>query len=254
MTNTRRSPIARFAFLSLTLLCVPLALGLSAAGCSGGGSSGKVNNALVLSPATGSTLTTSPVQNRFYQQRFSITNGAPGDVYRFAEIAGGTSLPPGFFLSVIDSTGKALVTSEQADIIGFPALSGPGTISFEVFQQNNNATVPSYDLTTLPALATSALTLTPVSGTILIDATVAAVYTNMITIGNGTPVFAWKFSYGSLPPGVNFNPNPTGSNTAEAEIRGTPTEAGTWIFAVEASDSASPQSFNGAIYQITVNP
>ena len=118
-------------------------------------------------------------------------------------------------------------------------------------EAGGNKTVPGYDLTIVPAIG-AALNLSPVSGTLLFNGTVATIYTNTLSVVNGTPGFSWSLVYGALPPGLTLTPNPTGSNSAQAGITGTPTSAGTYIFAVEVSDAANPTGYNGALYQITV--
>lgn len=250
MTNPRRSPIVRTATLALALLTVPLALGISATGC-GSSSSGKVNDALTLSPLTGTTLPSNAAQHRFFTQRISVVN--PGsDVFRFAE-SGAGDLPAGLFVASTDGNGKAVTTGTFTDVIGFSQQSGLDTLTFQVFQQNNNSTQPRYELTTIPSATGFGLSIAPASGTLLTNGTVAAVYTsNTITLGGGTAPYAFRLVFGALPPGLTFTENPTGTNSAEAVIGGTPTSVGTWIFAYEGSDSGNPGIFTGGVFQITI--
>lgn len=225
--------------------------GGAVAGCGGssGSSSSSTTNNVTLSPVTGTTLTNA-VQSQYYSQRFSVSSGGSSP-YAFSEITSG--LPAGLFLVMTNSGGMAVSTSSYGDVIGFPQTAGVDNVEFRVYDANNDATDPSYELTTTAAAGTT-LTLTPVTGTHLTNGTVGDAYSAVtLTIGNGTPTYAWSVVYGSLPPGLTLTIDPTGTNTAEARIGGMPTVAGTWVFAISVQDSATTnKNFGGAVYQITV--
>lgn len=231
----------------LPFLCVPFLCGTLVAGC-GSSSSDTVSNNVVLSPVSGTTLS-SAVQHEFYEQRFSVSSGGTSP-YSFFEVTNG--LPDGLFLVSTDNSGQALATSDDGDVIGFPEVDGTDSVTFRVYDADNKVTEPSYNLTIASATG-SALTLSPTTGTTLATGTVGTAYGPVtLTIGNGTPTYSWQIVYGSLPGGLTLQVDPSGSNTAVAEISGTPTAAGTWIFAIDVRDSATTTGHGGSVYQITI--
>lgn len=230
------------------VLFLPFVLGSGISGCGSSSSSTTVANNVILNPASGLTLS-SGVQYEFYEQRFSISSGGTSP-YSFGEKTDG--LPDGLFLVSVDSSGQALSTSDYADVIGFPQVAGTDTVEFQVYDANNDLTEPTYGITIATATG-SGLVVSPATGTHLSNGTVGTAYGPVtLTIGNGTPGFTWRVVYGSLPGGLTLQPDPSGSNSAEAQIGGTPSAAGTWVFAIEATDSATTPGHGGAVYQITV--
>lgn len=237
--------ISPFPLCALSLL----ACGQAFVGCGdSSSSSGNVTNAVTLSPAAGTTLANA-AQNEFYERRFSVSSGGTSP-YSFNEITDG--LPDGLYMVMVDSSGLAVSTSSYGDVIGFPTTSGLDNVEFRVYDANNDATDPSYELTTTAAAGTT-LTLTPVTGTHLTNGSVGNAYGPVtLTIGNGSPSYTWSTVYGSLPPGLTLTVDPSGSNTAEAQITGTPTTAGTYVFAIAVQDGSATRNLGGSVYQITV--
>lgn len=238
----------RFALLGASLTV--LAAGTLAVGC--GGSSGgdsKPDNNVVLSPASGTTLTAG-TQHELYRQPFSVASGGKAP-YAFAEAGG--SLPAGLFLVMTNASGQAQASGNAADLVGFPTVAGDHTVRFRVFDSDGKLTEPSYPLTIAQTQAGGGLTVSPTTGTVLTTGRVGQTYTPItLTVGNGTPDYTWSVAYGSLPSGLTLQVDVSGTNTAEAQVRGTPTAAGTWIFAVEVHDSAGTPRGGGGVYQITV--
>jgi putative Ig domain-containing protein len=230
---------------------IPLGLSLSAAGCGGGssGSVGVVTNALIFSPVNQDVLGNG-IEDRFYRQTFTVTSGGTPP-YRFSNI--NNALPSGLFLVTARADGSAIVTSTQTEVVGFPNSAGATQITFQAFDLNNERTDPFYTFAITPSLSTEALLVLPTNGSIS-TTQVGTAYVATLTAANGAANFNWRVVYGGLPPGLTFSANPSGSNSAEAGISGTPTQSGTWFFGVEVDDQSSPQRSSGAIYQFTVNP
>lgn len=216
-----------------------------AAGCGGSSDSANVVNNATLSPASGTTLAAT-AQGAFFQQRFTVASGGTSP-YTFQEFTDG--LPEGLYLSTIDSSGQALSTSTFTDVVGFAQVAAVDSLTFRVLDAESKATDVEYGLT-VTAATTTVLTVAPATGSALTSGTVGAAYTYTLTVANGAPSYAWQVVYGALPPGLTFVPDPTGSNSAEATIRGTPTAAGTWIFAVRAQGGAG--GVGGSLYQLQV--
>jgi len=230
---------------------IPFGLSLGAAGCGGSssGSVGQVTNALVFSPIDQSVLTTA-LQDRSYVQTFTVTSGGTPS-YRFTNL--NNSLPPGLFLLTTSADGGAVSTATQTNVVGFPTNAGATQLTFQAFDSNNDRTDPFYTLTVNPRPASEKLNVLPVSGTVLISPQVGTAYVNTLTVGNGTANYNWRVVFGGLPPGLSFTSNPTGSDSTQGGIRGTPTQAGTWFFAVEVDDQSNPQRSSGGVFQITVS-
>lgn len=239
----------RFALLGASLTV--LAAGTLAVGCGGSSSSSKPANNVVLTPESGTTLT-GGTQHVFHRQSFTVASGGKAP-YAFAEAGG--SLPPGLFLVMTNAAGQAQASGSAADLVGFPTVAGDHTVRFRVFDSDNKVTEPSYPLTIAQTQASGGLTISPTSGTVLTTGKVGQAYAPItLTIGNGTPDYTWSIVYGSLPGGLTLQVGVSGSNTGEAQIRGTPTAAGTWIFAVDVRDSEGTPRRGGGVYQITVQP
>lgn len=165
-----------------------------------------------------------------YSQILAANGGAPP--YTWAVTSG--SLPDG--LSLDPSTGV---------VSGIPTGSGASTFTVQATDS----------LTPTAQSATESLTLTVdpaaplgVTTTTLPEATVGASYSSTLDGSGGTTPYTWSVSSGSLPDGLILDPN-------EGIIGGTPTNAGTFSFTVEATDSSTPtaQTATQAL-MITVGP
>ena len=250
MNPSRRTSSTSILVSLLVTGGVPFALSLSAAGCGGssGGGGGQVTNALAFSPVDQAVLKTG-IQDRNYVQTFTVTSGGTAP-YRFTNV--NNSLPPGLFLITTSADGGALATSNQTSVVGFPTNTGATQLTFQAFDVNNDRSDPFYTFSITPRVASEKLNVLPVSGTILLTPQVGTAYVNTVTVGNGTANYNWRVVFGGLPPGLTFTSNPTGTNSTEGGISGTPTQSGTWFFAVEVDDQSNPQRSSGAVYQLNV--
>ncbi|CAM5484998.1 hypothetical protein MAUB1S_08134 [Mycolicibacterium aubagnense] len=144
-----------------------------------------------------------------YSQTISATGGiAP---YRYA-LSG--NLPSG--LSFDPVTGE---------LRGTPTQAGSFAVSIEVTDSTGGAPAKVTQAYTL-VVATPALTVTPAS---LPPGTAGTAYSQTISATGGIAPYGYTLS-GSLPSGLGFDPG-TG------ELRGTPTQAGSFTISVEVTDS-----------------
>ena len=84
----------------------------------------------------------------------------------------------------------------------------------------------------LPAVCLAAVATLPLTAPNP-NAQVGVPYNSGVTASGGNPPYTYSITAGSLPGGLNLNPN-TGA------ITGTPTTAGTFPFTVQATDSPVP--------------
>ena len=71
-----------------------------------------------------------------------------------------------------------------------------------------------------------------ITSTVLPQASVNVPYSFYVQAQGGTGTYSWSISSGSLPPGLTFN-------SMTAQISGTPTTAGSYMFTVKVTDGAS---------------
>lgn len=237
-------------FLATGLL--PFGLALNAAGCGGssggGGSVGQVTNAINVSPQDGTTLSFG-IQNRFYRQTVTVVGGGQAP-YRFSNV--NNALPAGLFLLTTRSDGSVITTATQTDIVGFPTSAGATQATFQILDAANDRTDPFYTFTINPRPGSGPLNMLPASGSVLASAQANTAYITTLNAFNGTAPHNWRIVFGGLPPGLSLIQNPLGTNTGQVEVRGTPTQTGTWLFAIEVEDSENPSRANGGVYQINV--
>ena len=117
------------------------------------------------------------------------------------------------------------------------------------------ATAVSAGTTTISASltgVTGSTTLTVQTGplgvvtTSLSNGTVNITYSATLTANGGTVPYAWAIASGSLPPGLSLN-------ATSGTITGTPTNAGTFSFAVNVSDASNPAQTATQALSITVS-
>lgn len=126
-----------------------------------------------------------------------------------------------------DANGQVVVTVE---------MKSPGEYTFP-FQTASGGTA-TYTLTTT-VTAPGALAVTLVGAT---EASLGLPYSATLQAEGGVPPYAWSLTSGSLPPGVSLSAN--------GSISGTPTQEGTFSFAVQAKDKNDLTGFGA--FTITV--
>jgi hypothetical protein len=76
------------------------------------------------------------------------------------------------------------------------------------------------------------------------DGTVGRSYSATLSASGGTQPYRWFMVGGSLPPGLNFSSNGT--------LSGVPSFSGSFTFAVQVSDSASPPKVDSRWFSVTI--
>ncbi|MCL2807720.1 MAG: putative Ig domain-containing protein, partial [Coriobacteriia bacterium] len=157
-------------------------------------------------------LTRGEVGKGYTSTRFFVNNDATQPIRYSLE---GSSLPPGLKLSA-DGALSGIPTKGGYYSVAIKASNSAGSIvrTFKIAVADT------------PVITTSSLP----------TATVGSAYEQKI---EGTTEYSsyltWKFVSGNLPPGLTFFPNTV--NRFWADVRGTPTQAGTFTFTVSASNT-----------------
>lgn len=174
-------------------------------------------------------ITTSSLTQGTANTTYSQTVAATGGVTSYAWSA--TGLPQG--LSMDAGTG---IISGSTGLVG-----------------NFNVTITVKDSGTPQQTATANLTLTTVPAPLAITTSslpggeVSLTYVATLTSSGGTGGITWSITGGALPAGLSLN-------SANGEITGTPTTAGTTSATVMAADSGSPQQTKSATLSIQIYP
>jgi hypothetical protein len=211
-----------------------IALVALVSGCgsnSSGSSASSSTSAIVMAPASGSTLPDATV-NASYSQSLGVSSGG---------------VAPYAFVPQLTPTGLtiAAVSSYQATLSGTPTVTGLAEVVLEVIDSSGISAIVSYALTVKNP--STSLTITP---TTLASATLNTSYSQTLLASGGTAPYTWTVSSGTLPPGLTLGtPDPSGTNT----LTGTPSASGSYTFTISATD-ASTSALTGLVtYTITVN-
>lgn len=164
-----------------------------------------------------------------YSRTLSTANGTYP--YTWSVISG--SLPDGLTLD-----------SARGIISGTPTT--PSDYTFEIKVVDSSSTLNSFSRSFTLNVASSATSGDfRVSTSSLPDAQVGTVYSRTLSTVNGISPYTWSVISGSLPPGLALT---------SGTIAGTPSEAGTYNFTIEAKDSSSPQKTAPKSLSLTVTP
>ncbi len=158
-----------------------------------------------------------------YRQAF-VASGGIGP-YRYT-IQQGSGLPPQF---QFDASGL---------LIGTPTVAGTYRFSVTAVDQTDSGLGPVTQAYTLTILAPEIRVVPP----ILPNATRAMPYTQNLVASGGTAPYAFSITYGVLPQGLEL--------TRAGVLAGTPTTAGSTIFAVTATDALG--FTGGTLYEMRV--
>jgi Putative Ig domain len=122
-----------------------------------------------------------------------------------------------------------LILNSNGSLQGTPTQLG----SYTVMVQAKDSGTPPYIVTQQVTLN---VTPTPLNmtGAPLSPAPVNVLYHSQISISGGTPPYSLALTSGSLPPGLTFD-------GATGFIDGTPTQNGSYNFAITGTDSSNPQ-------------
>ncbi len=207
---------------------VLLVAALAAAGCSkGGGAAASGQSTFLVSPPSGSTLTTGST-GQVYSQTFTVLSGGTGP-YSF----GGVAIPNG--MSVVQLTNNA------AALTGTPTQSGTGIVYIGLVDATQKSETLQYQLTIQGG--TNTLTVNPatLSGTFV----AGQPFSQQLTT-TGTPPITWT-STGTLPNGITL----TSSQVNTITMSGAFTRTGTFNFSINTQDATGATGTRA--YTVTIN-
>ena len=190
----------------------------------------------VVLPAVGSTLSPGMVGGA-YAQNFFLSGGAAPYTWSLAS----GQLPPGLSLQ----TGPAGPRDADNEFAGIPTTAGTYTFTMQVGDYDGQQATQQLTLIVQPPLQ--------VTRTTLPTGTVGVPYSQDLDLiaQGGTPPYTWSIegNIDQLPPGLTLDTTAPDFNNV---VAGTPTQAGTYTFAMQVSDSED----NGvsATLTITINP
>jgi hypothetical protein len=186
--------------------------------------------ALSISISSPLSITTASLPNGLattaYSQTLASSGGTPG--YSWSLTTG--ALPTGLSLN------------SSGNIFGTPTTTG--TFNFTVKTTDATSPTPQTATQALSITIGAALSITTIS---LPNGLATTAYSQTLAATGGTPAYVWTLNTGILPTGLTLN--------AAGTISGSPSTAGTFNFAVKATDSTSPtpQTATQAL-SITIGP
>jgi large repetitive protein len=183
-------------------------------------------------PAEGSALGPGMVGGAFAQDFFLGGGAAP---YAWSVAAG--QLPPGLSLQTFAGPRDA-----NDELAGTPTTAGTFDFTMRVSDFDGQQATQSFSLTVYPALQITSST--------LVNATVGAPYSQDLKATGGVPPYSWFiFTTGELPAGLYLGTTSPGFNNV---LMGTPTQAGTFTFAMQVQDSNDDTT--SATLTLTIKP
>lgn len=166
--------------------------------------------------------------------------GALGSAYSATLATSGGNRPPRFLIEAGFLPSGLFLSPDTGVISGIPTATGTFTIGVLAFDQDSTSILRSFQITVGPAITFNTPLLSP--------GTLSTSYSSSAAAFGGTGTLTYSVSVvsGPLPPGLSLVPS-TGL------IQGTPTAAGTFSFAIRATDSigvTATQSYTGVISSV----
>jgi len=187
----------------------------------------------VVLPSSGSTLGPGMVGGAYAQNFFLGGGAAP---YTWAVASG--KLPPGLTLQTFGDP-----TDASNELAGTPTTAGTFTFTMRVSDYHGQQATQQFSLTVDPPLQ--------ISTTPLAAGTVGVPYSRDLIAQGGAPPYSWFVvtSINELPPGLTLGATPPDFNNV---LTGTPTQAGTFSFAMQVQDAQD--NWASGTVTITINP
>ena len=187
----------------------------------------------VVLPSSGSTLGPGMVGGAYAQNFFLGGGAAP---YTWAVASG--KLPPGLTLQTFGDP-----TDASNELAGTPTTAGTFTFTMRVSDYAGQQATQQFSLTVDPPLQ--------ISTTPLAAGTVGVPYSRDLIAQGGAPPYSWFVvtSINELPPGLTLGATPPDFNNV---LTGTPTQAGTFSFAMQVQDAQD--NWASGTVTITINP
>jgi beta-glucanase (GH16 family) len=159
----------------------------------------------------------------------TLPSGTIGASYSDAlQVTGGTA--PYTWKAVSGSLPAGLTLSTSGNISGKPSSAGQSTFTLQAKDAEATPQAATVSLTiAVSAPAAVPLTITSAS---LPAATAGSAYSATLTAQGGTPAYTWSLYSGQLPTGLILS--------SSGIISGTPTASGSFSFASQVKDSATP--------------
>jgi len=137
-----------------------------------------------------------------------------------------------------------LTLSSSGAITGIPTTAGQSSFTVQVKDSASPAATAQASLSI--NVASGGSTALQISGAALPSGVVGLAYSANLSASGGTAPYAWNVLSGQLPAGLALS--------STGAITGTPTTAGQFTFAVQATDSSSPANTANQSFGITISP
>ena len=159
----------------------------------------------------------------------SLPNGAVGTAYTATLTASGGT-PPYAWTILAGNLPTELTLDSTGDIAGTPGTGTAGNYTFTVKVSDSSPTAKTDTKEYTVTIADEGVLI--ITTTNLPDGNEGVPYAPVALAAlGGTPPYIWSITSGNLPDGLKLE---------SGAISGTPTKKGTYNFAVQATDSASP--------------
>src|SRR5580704_671425 len=171
----------------------------------------------------------------------SLPSGTTQVVYSATLTASGATAPYSWSMSA-GALPPGLNMSASGQITGMPTKAGNSSFSVQV----KDSSVPAKSATaSLGILVKSSATPLVISTTSVPAGAVNSAYSATFTGTGGTGPYSWALASGQLPPGLSLN-------SSSGVLAGTPTQAGTFAFKIDLTDSGSPVQSSVADFSVSI--
>jgi hypothetical protein len=167
----------------------------------------------------------------------ALPNGVVGSAYSMILAAAG-GIPPYTWSVAEGALPEGLTLNSAGTISGAPTTAGVSSFVVQVQDAQLVRATRTFTITVLAAVKITTASPLP-SGAL------GTAYAAQFTATGGTPPYLWTISDAGLPPGLNLD-------LSSGLLQGTPTQAGTFSFAVTATDWSSHK--DTATFSITIAP
>jgi len=173
----------------------------------------------------------------------SLPNGQVGTAYSATLAASGGTSPYSWTLSSGTLPSGLTLNSSSGQISGSPSTAGTFNFAIQVRDSSNTAQTATKSFgITISSAAPSPVSITTNS---LPNGQTGTAYSPTLAATGGKAPYAWTVTAGALPTSLILG-------TSTGTISGTPSQAGSFSFTVQITDSSSPAQIASKAFSITI--